>query len=68
MKTELKWWIDNLSSQHRVIDHGNAGTVITADASLSGWGGVCNGETVGGRWKEMSQISTLTAWKCLQHC
>lgn len=33
MRVELKWWIDKLSSQVRVIDHGNPEVVITTDAS-----------------------------------
>lgn len=39
MKSELKWWSDNIHSQKRVIDRGNADNSITTDASLEGWGG-----------------------------
>ncbi|XP_053400697.1 uncharacterized protein LOC128557387 [Mercenaria mercenaria] len=50
MRTELKWWIDNLSSQERVIDHGNADLVIVTDASSFGWAGICENQEIGGRW------------------
>ena len=50
MRKELKWWIDNLHCQNRVIDHGNADLVITTDASSLGWAGICEGESIGGRW------------------
>ena len=50
MKTELKWWIDNLHLQKRVIDYGNPNMVITTDASSLGWAGICNDEEIGGRW------------------
>ncbi|MES9883156.1 MAG: reverse transcriptase domain-containing protein [Sedimenticola sp.] len=51
IKLELNWWIENLNSQKRVIDHGNADILIVSDASLSGWGAICNGSKIGGRWK-----------------
>ena len=56
MKSDLEWWIDNIKNQCRVIDHGNPEFVITTDASMSGWGAVCNGTKIGGRWdkEEMS--------------
>ena len=38
MKSELKWWSDNIHSQNRVIDRGNADNSITTEASLEGWG------------------------------
>ncbi|XP_060565442.1 uncharacterized protein LOC132724583 [Ruditapes philippinarum] len=50
MKSELKWWIDNLCSQERVIDHGNANLVIVSDASSLGWAGICENQEIGGRW------------------
>ena len=50
MRSELKWWIDNLPCQKRVIDHGNADLIITTDASSFGWAGTCDAEKIGGRW------------------
>ena len=34
----LRWWIDNLDSQVRVIDHGDPDCLLHTDASLIGWG------------------------------
>lgn len=50
MKVELKWWIDNLSSQKRVIDRGNPEITVTSDASTLGWAGRCESQEIGGRW------------------
>ena len=36
MKNELLWWINNLSTQKRSIEHGNATIQITTDSSLLG--------------------------------
>lgn len=52
MKIELRWWIENVSSQTRKIRHDNADLVIITDASLSGWGAHCNKQKIGGRWTE----------------
>lgn len=52
MRTELKWWIDNLATQKRRICHGNADIIIITDASSYGWGAVCDTEKIGGRWNE----------------
>lgn len=59
MKSELKWWSDNIHSQKRVIDRGNADNSITTDASLEGWGAV---ETfdgnikANGRWNQEEKV------------
>ena len=50
MKEELLWWINHLPTQKRIIDHGNASTVIMTDASSAGWGAICNNSRIGGRW------------------
>lgn len=52
MKNELMWWIKELPTQKRMIDHGNADFLITTDASLEGWGAVFQNQTIGGRWTE----------------
>lgn len=49
-KSELFWWIENVHSQKRIIDHGNSDIVITTDASTEGWGAVCVQCSAGGRW------------------
>jgi len=52
MKSDIKWWLENIHSQFRKIDHGTPQIVITTDASLLGWGAVYNGVKIGGRWND----------------
>lgn len=59
MKSELNWWSDNIHSQNRIIDRGNADISITTDTSLEGWGAV---ETfdgnikANGRWNQEEKV------------
>ena len=53
MREELTWWITNLHTQKRHIDHSNPDLVITKDASLIGWGAVSGNESIGGKWNEI---------------
>ena len=50
MKQELNWWVDNIENQFRNIDQGTPNFIITTDASLEGWGAVCDKVRIGGRW------------------
>lgn len=50
MKSDLSWWIENVHSQKRIIDRGNADTSIRCDTSLEGWGAVHEKEKTNGRW------------------
>ena len=59
MKSELKWWIDNLATQKRHICHGNANLIITSDASSHGWGAICAEKRVGGRWNDQESQSHI---------
>lgn len=56
MKVELKWWLDNIKTQFRIIDQGTPKMVITSDASSLGWGAVCNGAKIGGRWNDDEKV------------
>ena len=56
-KTEIQWWIDNINSQIRHIEHGKITFVLTTDASNQGWGAVFDAlpsegaqQCTGGRW------------------
>ena len=60
IRTELKWWIDNLSVQKRNICHGNPNLVITTDASIVGWGAVCDDLKIGGRWTEQESANHIS--------
>ena len=59
MKLELKWWVDNLAEQKRVIDHGNPDMIVTTDASNSGWGAICKESRIGGRWNELESTNHI---------
>ena len=48
MKSELQWWVDNLETATCPISNGNPDIVIDTDASLIGWGAVCNAVTAQG--------------------
>ena len=50
MKTELSWWIDNLTLQVRHILREPATMIIHTDASLCGWGAKLGNSKIGGRW------------------
>ncbi|MES9884348.1 MAG: reverse transcriptase domain-containing protein [Sedimenticola sp.] len=50
MKTELKWWFQNVHSQFRPINRKAADIIIQTDSSQSGWGVVFENQKIGGRW------------------
>ena len=47
---ELEWWISNIPFAKKLISHPPPTVVIQSDASKKGWGAVCNGSKIGGRW------------------
>jgi hypothetical protein len=50
-KADLLWWIENLSLMgDKKFFPKNPDLEIYSDASLSGWGAVCNGVTTNGSW------------------
>jgi len=55
MKSQLQWWYENVHNQFRKIDKGNPEICIQTDASLSGWGAVCENEKTGGRWTKQEK-------------
>lgn len=65
MKCELKWWIDNVHTQYRSIDKGNPQLTIQTDASLSGWGAVCNSIQIGGRWTSLEKTKHINELELL---
>ena len=50
MRADLDWWLKNVNIEKREISHGVPNLVIITDASLLGWGAVCDGSRIGGRW------------------
>ena len=51
MKSELDWWIANVSTAHRKISHGSPQLLVETDTSCLGWGATCNGIKIGGTVK-----------------
>jgi hypothetical protein len=49
-KLELQWWAKNVLDSYNVISHGHYDSVLTTDASRTGWGTVFNGSSTGGMW------------------
>lgn len=47
---ELDWWATNVIKSFNTIVKGIPDTIISTDASMKGWGAVCNKVTVGGQW------------------
>ena len=50
--SELDWWAENMQSVPRPIKTQYIDLLIYSDASLEGWGGTVDIETVGGRWSD----------------
>lgn len=49
-KSELHWWVNNIVCVYNVVSHGPPVRQITTDASLKGWGAVCDSMSTGGPW------------------
>lgn len=49
-KAELHWWLENVSTAQNDIALSDPEITIASDASLSGWGCVCESERSGGLW------------------
>jgi hypothetical protein len=72
-KADLSWWIQSMdSSEGKVIFQGEPDLTIFSDASLSGWGAVCNGITARGPWsaedasRHINELELLAAFFALQ--
>jgi len=52
-KSDLHWWIENITTTSNQTTHGNPQLTVHSDASLTGWGGgVLNDLFTGGQWSE----------------
>ena len=65
-KTEIRWWIGEIRSQVRRIDHGKVMFTLTTDASQEGWGAVFDQLTggvhrqcAGGRWNLVERLEHI---------
>ena len=52
MVETMRWWIKNLPIASAHIDKGKPQLTIETDASLTGWGAVCQGEHTGGAFTD----------------
>ena len=60
-KTEITWWRDNVLISSAPIIRDNPSVVLKTDASLTGWGAICNGIRTGGLFtaSEIQHINVL---------
>ncbi|XP_068674488.1 uncharacterized protein [Montipora foliosa] len=49
-RSELEWWVNNITSSFMPITQGKPDFILTADASKIGWGAVCGDNKTGGCW------------------
>jgi len=55
-REELAWWQEKLSQWNgKTLLFRQQTMIITSDASLQGWGAVCNGTRTGGPWGQLEQ-------------
>lgn len=47
---EVMWWITNTKHSKKHITYPSPTMIIQSDASKKGWGAVCEGRKIGGRW------------------
>uniref|UniRef100_A0ABD2XG48 RNase H type-1 domain-containing protein n=2 Tax=Trichogramma kaykai TaxID=54128 RepID=A0ABD2XG48_9HYME len=50
LEPDFKWWGENILSRVKNVDYTPYAKVIFSDASLTGWGAVCNGKKANGAW------------------
>ena len=71
-KSELNWWIANISKEQKYLSRDPPALQITTDASLSGWGAECLGVSTGGQWTQresrhhINYLELLAAYLGLQ--
>lgn len=72
-RAELQWWAGNLSQMNgKRIFPQEVDLTIFSDASLNGWGALCNGITTRGPWRKkeresmhINELELLTAFNAL---
>ena len=61
-RTDLQWWIDQLSIWNgRSLISSAPDLIITTDASLKGWGAVCQGVHTRGLWTQEESLLHINA-------
>ena len=64
-KKELEWWIKNAGIDVFPLLNEKAVVHMETDASLKGWGAVCENEKTGGRWKKTEMEMHINALELL---
>ncbi|XP_067021506.1 uncharacterized protein [Acropora muricata] len=49
-RSELEWWVNNITSSFMPITQDKPDFILTTDASKIGWGAVCGDHKTGGCW------------------
>ncbi|XP_063411285.1 uncharacterized protein LOC134694218 [Mytilus trossulus] len=71
-KQDINWWIDNIEICKKYVCIGNPEIIIRSDASLTGWGGVYESQSTGGRWSaeensyHINQLELLAVYLTLK--
>lgn len=65
MHCEFSWWISHIPFASMPIRRNKFTRTIFSDASLSGWGAVCNGNSAHGFWKESEQTYHINSLELL---
>ena len=71
-KQDINWWIDNIEISKKYVCVGNPEIIIRSDASLTGWGGVYESQSTGGRWSaeensyHINQLELLAVYLTLK--
>lgn len=72
VKTELRWWCNNVKHSFNPIMKGTYDIVIFSDASKIGWGASCNGVNIHGFWNSqeiqmhINYLELLAAYNALK--
>ena len=65
-RTELTWWIENLRfCNGRTFFQLRPQIIIQTNASLTGWGAVCNGVRTSGQWSEEERTLLINVLELL---
>ena len=61
---ELHWWVSNINSVNGSPIRSPAPTLfITTDASMTGWGAVCESQRTNGRWSDSERAQHMNVWE-----
>ena len=68
-KSDIQWWLDNLETSYKLINHGTPQIVLYTDSSFLGWGAFneTSGLRTGGQWsaaEKESHINILELKAC----